>query len=145
MANELTLEFVCTKENCEGGPNTPARYIGIASDENRCSDCFWDEQDIEVVSPPMEVTHLEIKPLTYILESVWKDEEKEVFYIHREMEEEEPKDTDKVFKYKGKTYLYKVAKITSKEAAMKAIHSWWRGCISLNQLNKKEKGRYEYI
>ncbi|MED4068588.1 hypothetical protein [Priestia megaterium] len=141
MTNDFTVGLVCTKENCEGGPNTPAQYFG--GDENRCSDCYWDELEIEVVTPPMEVAHLEIKPSTYILQSVWKDEEKEVFYIHRQ--EEEPNDTDKVFKYKGKTYLYKIAKITSKESAMKAIHSWWRGCISLNDLNKKEKGRYEYI
>lgn len=143
MAENYILDFTCTNEKCEGEPNTPAQYIG--GDVNLCSDCYWNELDIEVVAPPMEVAHLKIKPTTYIIQVVWKDEEKEVCSIHRQMSEDEVRDTDETFTYKGKIYLHNVAKVHSKENALTAIHSWWRGCISLNDLNKKEKGKYEYI
>jgi len=98
---------------------------------------------LKKVNAPEVCKGFKIPPANYLLDIV----DDSNCLVHRELEPGEIEITkeEDIFEWEGKHYLAIIAILETEEKALAAIHSWWRASISLNQLNKKEKGKYEYI
>lgn len=98
---------------------------------------------LKKVDAPEVCKGFEISPANYLIDLTDGCN----FLVHRELEPGELQLTNEkdVFKWEGKYYIAMIANFESEEKAMAAIHSWWRASISLNKLNEKKKGKYEYI